>query len=344
MKPVRIGLIGCGWFAQAVHLPILARLPQAEVVAVAESDPERLRAAGRLAPAAVRYDNYQDLLRKAGADAAIICLPTSLHAEASIGAMRQGMHVYLEKPIATNLDQARAILNVWKQARVVGMIGFSHRRNALHRSAKASIQAGSLGRLVGVRSVFSASSRPLPDWKSALRTGGGALLELGSHHFDLVHFYFGQPVRTVYADLRSVRTEGDTAMVYLQLANGLQVQSCFSLCAIDEDRFEIFGEAARLSLNRYRSLRVRITQEGKKAAQLDQFIHAVRSLSCIPYLYKKLFAPWHEPSYQEALEVFLDAVRGKAASTPDLEDGYRSLEIVCAAERAAREGQPVTVH
>ncbi|HJT20591.1 MAG TPA: Gfo/Idh/MocA family oxidoreductase [Nitrospira sp.] len=343
MKRVRVALIGCGWFARAVHLPILTRLRHVEVVALAESDPERLEVAGRCAPMAERFGAYHDLLRKADAEAAIIDLPTSLHAQASIAAMQRGMHVYLEKPIATDLEAARAIVRVWRQAHVVGMIGFNYRRNALHQSVKAIVQVGTLGRLVGVRSVFSAAPRASPSWKSVRREGGGALMELGSHHFDLFRFCFGQEVRSVTAEVRSMRSEDDTAMVQLLLADGLQIQSWFALNTVDEDRLEILGDAAKLSVDRYRSICTRITTGDIWRSPFDRAAHILKACRSIPYLSRKLFTPWHEPSYRESVAYFLDSVRGRTHATPDLLDGYRSLEIVCAAEISARTRQAVSL-
>jgi len=342
MNPVRVGLIGCGWFAQAVHLPILTRLRQAQVVALAEADPERLRAAGRLAPAAVRYDNYHALLQEADIEATIICLPTSLHAEASIAAMRQGRHVYLEKPIATSLDEAGQIMKAWKEAEVVGMVGFNYRFNALHQAARMQIQAGRIGPLVGVRSVFSTPTRSMPAWKQTRSNGGGVLLDLASHHIDLVRFLFQQDVRMVYADIESRCTEHDTAMLHLRLADGLRVQSYFSLGAVDEDRFEIYGQAGKLTVDRYRSLDVEIVDAGGTSSCLRRITRRLRSIRSVPYLFKKLQSPWHEPSYREALSRFVCATRGRDRASPDLLDGYRSLEVICAAEESAQTGRSVS--
>jgi myo-inositol 2-dehydrogenase / D-chiro-inositol 1-dehydrogenase len=341
MKPIRIGLIGCGWFAQAVHLPILTRLRQVKVVALAEANPERLEVAGRLVPAAARYASYEELIRTADAEAVVVDLPTHLHAEASISAMRQGLHVYLEKPLTSDLDEGLAIVRAWKQTGVIGMIGFNYRRNVLHQSVKACIRSGCLGQLVGVRSVFSAAFRPLPNWKSIRRGGGGALMELGSHHFDLFRFYFEQEAKSVTAELRSVRSEQDTAMVQLVFADDLQVQSFFALNTVDEDQIEVFGSQGKLSLDRYRSIHVKITPSGRSRSLLHPIGQIVKSFSSVPYLYRRLMAPWHEPSYRAALADFCEAVRAKTQTVPDLQDGYCSLEMVCAAEISARTRQPV---
>lgn len=342
-KPLRVGVIGCGWFAQAVHLPNLRCLPGVELIALAEPDPNRRQEASRCAPAAVAYADYRDLLKIRDLDAVIVSVPTALHGEVAIAAMQLGKHLYLEKPIATSLEEADKVVGAWKQSGVVGMVGFNYRFNPLHQAARMQIQAGKLGPLVGARSVFSAPTRSIPAWKQTRSNGGGVLLDLASHHIDLVRFLFQQDVRMVYADIESRCTEQDTAMLHLRLADGLQVQSYFSLCAVDEDRFEIYGQAGKLTVDRYRSLGVEAADTGGAPSLLRCVTQGLRSLQSVPYLLKKLRSPWHEPSYRESLSRFISAVRGQEEASPDLLDGYRSLEVICAAEESARTGRSVSL-
>ncbi len=319
------------------------RLPDVELIALAEPDTQRRLETSRRAPGAAAFSSYRDLLKMAEVEAVLICAPPGLHAEVAVAALEQGKHVYLEKPIATSLAEAQRIMVAWRAARVVGMIGFNYRFNALYETARRQIQAGRLGVLVGVRSVFSTPVRPLPAWKETRSSGGGVLLELASHHIDLVHFFFKQEVRTVSAELRSQRAEHDSAIVQMQLADGLLIQSFFSFSAIDEDRFEIYGQAGKLTVDRYRSLDVDITEPGAEFSLLSRIARRLRPFANIRYPLKKLLAPWHEPSYREALSRFVMAVRGEGTATPDLMDGYRSLEVICAAERSAQAGQTVSL-
>ena len=342
-KRIKVGLIGCGWFAQAVHLPILRRLPEVELIAFAEPDPDRRQEARRCVPAALVYADYRDLLNMRGLDAVIVSVPTALHAEVAIAAIQLGKHVYLEKPIATSLSEADRIMKAWKQAGVVGMVGFNYRFNALHQAARMQIRAGKLGPLVGARSVFSTPVCSMPTWKQTRLNGGGVLLDLASHHIDLVRFLFQQDVRMVYADIESRCTEHDTATLHLRLANGLQVQSFFSLCARDEDRFEIYGQAGKLTVDRYHALDVDVTTTDGRVSPLHRMTQKLKPFVNAPYLLKKLRSPWHEPSYREALSRFVSAVRGGEKGSPGLLDGYRSLEVICAAEQSARTGQSVSL-
>jgi predicted dehydrogenase len=257
----------------------------------------------------------------------------------ALAALEHGKHIYLEKPLATNLDEARSVLTAWRRAGVVGMIGFNYRFNPLFQTVRRHIQSGRLGTLIGIRSVFSTAARPMPLWKQTRQNGGGVLLDLAAHHVDLVHLFFGQEVRQIYAELRSHHSEDDSAALELRLADGLVVQSFFSLCAVEEDRFEIYGQAGKLAVDRYRSLDVEIIEAGREFSLLNRVGRGLRALSRGPYVFKKHFAVRNEPSYREAVRQFVSAVRGNAVAAPDLQDGYRCLEVICAAERSAHTGQ-----
>src|SRR5208282_5323310 len=118
-KPLTIGLIGCGWLARAVHLPILRRLPDVDLIALAEPDPNRRQEARHCFPAAIGYADYCDVLKMRDVDAVIVSVPTALHGEVAIAAMQLGKHLYLEKPTAAILGEADKIVSVWKQSGVV---------------------------------------------------------------------------------------------------------------------------------------------------------------------------------------------------------------------------------
>jgi predicted dehydrogenase len=343
MSTLKVGLMGCGRIAHSVHLPILNRLRGVELVALAETDPERLERARHLVPKAITFDHYEKLLEMKEVEAVIICLPNDLHAEAAAGSFRQGKHVYLEKPLATNLNDARRVLDAWQRAHLVGMIGFNYRFNPLYRTIQQHLQAGRLRKLVGVRSVFSTTGRNSPDWLQKRRTGGGALLDLASHHIDLIHFFFGQEVREVFASLRSLRSQDDNVMLQLKLSDGLTVQSFFSVSSVEEDRFEIYGQAGKLWADRYISLDVEVNGPTLDFIRLGRLWHGLKALIHVPYLLKKILAPGHEPSYREALTHFITAVRGGRPVAPDLYAGCKSLMVIEAAEESARTGRPVMI-
>lgn len=335
-----VGLVGCGTIARSVHLDILRSAPGARLVAVAEIDDERRTAVERRVGTAVAYRDFEELIADSRVDAVVICLPPRQHAPASIAAHRAGKHVYLEKPLAVDLGAAAAAIDAWRVSGRVGMIGFNYRFNALYRRARELIRSERLGRVVAIQSVFCSVRRQLPEWKQTVEEGGGVLLDLASHHIDLVRFLLEDEIREVQASVRSVHTQADTAMLQMHLDGGVSVQSLFSLAAVDEDRFEVYFARGKLSIDRYLALSLE-TAAGEAAwGRLKPLGRVLGALSRTPYRLSKLRRPEREPSYQAALSHFISCATAGVPASPDFADGYRSLVVVDAAARSARRGVP----
>ena len=339
---VRVGLIGCGQIAQLAHLNIVRALLGVDLVAIAEADEERRDAAKRLAPGTRIVSDYRDLLALDGVDAVVISLPPRLHAESAAAAHESGRHVYLEKPLAIDRAGAETALEGWHASGKVGMMGFNYRFNRLFLEAKRLLVGQSLGKPVAVRTVFSSATRPRPEWMRRRDSGGGVLLDLGSHHVDLVRFLFGE-VSEVACSLHGGASEDDTATLDLVLRDGPAVQSFFSHRAADEDRFEIYCEGGSLKIDRRHGLVAELTSGVDSAHRKEQLRHVWRSVRNAGYAMEKRRAFGHEPSWRHALEHFVEAAVGDHPASPDFEDGFRSLEVVLAAEEAARDGRRVRV-
>lgn len=343
MGSLRLGLLGFGTVVRGIHLETLRRLPGVTVAAVADSDPRARAEAERLLPGAAVRSTAGELLSEPGIEAVMVCLPASEQAAAATAVLESGRHVYVEKPIATSVPDARALVHAWRRAGTVGMAGLNYRLHPHYRRARDLIRSGAVGELVGARSVFSLpGTLGQPEWKRSREAGGGVLLDLGSHHADLVHFLFGEPVRDVFAEVRSQRAEDDSATVELRLASGLLVQSLFSLSAVDEERFEVYGTAGKLTVDRCYALDVEVRPATRERDRLRRLARGLRSLRHASFMVTRTRAPACEPSYPLALERFAAAARGEAPAEPDLADGYRSLAVIAAALESARTGARVT--
>ena len=329
---------------RVVHLNNLRRFPDVEVVALADPDAERLEQASQTVPRAALFSDYRELLNRSEIDAIVICLPNALHAEAAIAVLSRGKHLYLEKPLAINLEDGRKLLDVWRRSERVGMIGFSYRFNPLHQDVRRHLQAETLGELVSVRSVFTTGPHRVPQWKQRRQSGGGALLDLASHHVDLVRFWFKEEVDEVRANILSQRFEADTATLELRLTNGLLVQSFFSMSSVDDDRFEIYGRNGKLSFDRYNSWAVEITGSTRRSLPFHRFTQALAWLPRSRFAISKLLAHANEPSFAAALAHFVTAARNAGPASPDFDDGFQSLAVIIAAEESARTGRPVALH
>jgi predicted dehydrogenase len=341
MTRLKLGVIGCGELARLVHFPALRSLPDVTVTAIAEPDPRRRRDALLRVPSASVSERYQELLELPEVEAVLICAPSGLHAEIATAAMQMGKHVYLEKPLAVTLEEGRQVVASWRHAGVIGMIGFNYRFHPLWQALRQRLRERRLGELVGMRSVLCSTWSATPGWRQTRRSGGGALLELASHHIDLVHFLFAQDIQRVSTEVRSLRGEDDSVMLQLQLTDGLLVQSFFSLHGVEEDRVEIYGQKGTLVADRHRSLQVLFTGAEEKRSRLRLLRDGMRELLRGSHAWGKLRAPRREPSYRAALSHFVTSVRQRCPASPDFWDGYRSLAVLMAAEESARTGRVV---
>ena len=256
---VSVGVSGCGRIARTVHIPVLANLPTATIVTLADTDRDSLEAAARIAPTARRVSDHAELCAQDDVDAVVICSPSGLHADAAVAALEHGKALYLEKPIAMDLPGAERVVDVWRRSGRPAMIGFNFRFHPLALDIRRRVDAGEIGDLVCCRSAFSAPAHARPDWKQTVAAGGGVLLDYASHHVDLLRFLTGRDIRDVLAAIRSDTCEEDSASLQMTLGAGrdaIAAQGFFSWNSVQEDRVEIVGTRGSLAFDRYTSLGV----------------------------------------------------------------------------------------
>jgi predicted dehydrogenase len=217
------------------------------------------------------------------------------------------------------------------------MIGFNFRFHPQARQIRERVRRGDIGTVLGVRSVFSILPHTMPDWKRTRSLGGGVLLDLASHHVDLVHHLLGEPVTRAYATARSLDGEGDNATLQLELASGASVQSFVSLGGVDENRLELFGTKGKLVMDRVELLQPAHVEATYRGARARRFRRALSAFE--PRLL--LRSPGAEPSFALALAAFARAASGGAFEGPDLVDGARNLSVIDAAERSTVSGAAV---
>ncbi len=183
---MRVGVIGAGWIA-AEHVATLGRLDGAEVVAVCDLDESRAR---ELAGEAAAYTDWRELIERESPDALFICTPPLAHREATIEAIEQGIHVYLEKPIARGLDDGRAIVEAAARSDAVCAVGYQWRGVEVLDDLREALEGQELGLLIGI-GTGPTKSRP---WFLDRAQGGGNLLERASHGIDLERAVGGEVV------------------------------------------------------------------------------------------------------------------------------------------------------
>jgi myo-inositol 2-dehydrogenase/D-chiro-inositol 1-dehydrogenase len=223
------------------------------------------------------------------------------------------------------------------------MLGFNRRFHPIFEQTRQLLHDGRLGRILNVQTTFCEPALPeaMPEWKRRRATGGGVLLDLASHHIDLLRWFLADEVATVEASIDSELTEHDSARLQLTMCGGAQVQSWFSCRTAVSDWFEFAGERGTLRVDRHRprvALRVpRRLGYGVRTARV------ALPAAVAAWWLERLVRPSREPSYRRALAAFVNELRGEGRGVPSLVDGMRALEVVEAAEESARRGTLVDV-
>jgi predicted dehydrogenase len=327
-----------------VHLEALDAHNGVELCAIAESNPDVLRDAAQRARISVTYEDWRLAIDDDRVEAVVICLPTGLHADAATAAFEAGKHVYVEKPVATTAEDARRVADAWRASGKVGVVGFNQRFQPVIRRLKRSLQTDEVGQVTSAFAVMSSEARKLPEWKRMRASGGGALLDLGSHVVDTTRCLFERRIVDVFGAIELVRTEDDTAAFTMRLDGGPTIQAQVTLAGILETRFEVLGDGGRLIADRNRGT---VTLEPLHPPY-GRVAHARAELTVAARGAKTIVRPPRPMASNRALiDAFIDAVTNGRHPSPDIEDGCRSLDVVLAVEEAHRTGKTVeisTVH
>lgn len=193
MRQIGVGVIGVGYIGQ-VHAQIYSRLPGARIVGVADVDAARANeVAARFGCKA--FADYEELLSQPDLEGVSVCTPDALHRDPVLAAARHGKHVLLEKPIASTLEDAEAIVNAVRESAILCELGFVERFHRPFIVAQKAVQDGAIGRLISARS----QRLNIRDAAKRVATRDPIISFLAIHDIDLLMWFAG-PIRRVSAE------------------------------------------------------------------------------------------------------------------------------------------------
>ncbi|MCY3880265.1 MAG: Gfo/Idh/MocA family oxidoreductase [Rhodobacteraceae bacterium] len=326
---MKIAVIGAGVIGR-IHAQNVAAHPEATLAVICDRDPDVASAlADRFGTPAVQ--SVGETL-DCNPDGAIIASTTASHGDVAAACIDAGVPFLCEKPLASDLETARRIVESARRARLVAATAFNRRFDAGYAGIKAAVLAGEIGR---VEAVLVTSRTASPPSVGFTRTSGGLFGDKGSHFYDLARWLTGEHpvelfamgsalVNPAFADIGEV----DTAMITMRMPGG-------TLCQFDFSWRAAYGQDERIEVNG--SLGMLQTIQGPVGHVLASRADGQSR--------NGLFPTWQDrfaPTYADELHAFLDAIQtGCAAGLPSLEDGLAAQEIADAARESARSGMPV---
>ena len=216
MSKIKLGVVGLGVIADAVHLPQILAEPRFEITAICDLDELLLAEMGAKLniPEKQRYLDYREMIDCAELDAVDIATSNDAHFEIAKYAVDAGKAYSLEKPITLDYAEAKILAEATKEKGLKSFICFSYRYKSAARYAKYLIEENNkIGEITHVNAQYY-QAWALPDAKVDLvwrfikeRTGSGALGDLGSHMLDLVPFITGLDFLNVVSQLSTYVTE-----------------------------------------------------------------------------------------------------------------------------------------
>ena len=189
-----VAVIGAGAIGHD-HIKSFNEHPQAQVIALAEVSPERGREAADKFAIPTLTEDYQTLLTRDDIDVISIALPNYLHAPVGLDALRAGKNVMIDKPIATNAQDAQKLVDEWQKQGTLLMVGQNNRMTPEVQTAKQLIERGDLGQVYHAKTAMLRQSGipRIGSWFTQTQfAGGGATYDIGVHALDRALYLMGE--------------------------------------------------------------------------------------------------------------------------------------------------------
>jgi len=326
--PVRIGLLGYGWWGKTIAAQIAAS-PWLQLVGVAEVQADALAAmaADPLLQGVQRHGDPAALLAQAGVEAVILCTPHPQHAQQIVAAAEAGLHVFCEKPLCLTLADARAAVAACESRQRVLGIGHERRFEPEVVALRELIAAGELGEVLQIEGNFSQDkflALPRDNWRlSNTIAPVGPLTATGIHLVDLSIAILG-PCERLWARLATLGADfpnGDTLGIMMGFAKGANALISAVLATPFEGRFAVYGSRG------WAEIRDRTHPENPTGWDITTTLRGQPQT--------RRFAP-AAPSVRLNLEAFARAVRGLApypVSPREMLANVAALEAIMASVR-----------
>ena len=323
-EPLKVACIGMGWWSD-VLADAMKRSGQFEIAACyTRSEGKRRAFAEKYACTAAA--SYDAILEDDAIAAVVNTTPNHVHRETTVAAAQAGKHVFLDKPIANTIADARAITDACRKAKVVLALGYQRRKESHFRWIRRQIDDGAFGRLVNAEANISRDRLGQFDptsWRyTAEGMPGGVMLQIGIHYTDVLEYLVG-PIASVQGRLAQLVLPGenpDVASLILEHQNGAisTLNACYA-AASEYYLMNVYGKDASAYYDLHEGLR--FIRRGEKRS------HRVLGLD--------------NDTLVEELEEFARAVRGEGQPEMDGEKSTASLAVLLAGIRSAREGRSV---
>ena len=334
MEKLRVGLVGAGSIAQVAHLPILAKHPDIDLVAVCDTDDGKMKSLTAKFDIPKWYYVYDKMLKNENLDALVISTPSVFHYPMAYMALKKGVHVFVEKPVALKLNDAEKLEAQAKKGKLSVMVGMQNRFRSDVKILKEFIQKGELGEIFYIKTGWLKrwNKKDMASWHSEKKSsGGGVLMDMGIPLLDLVYFIMDFPkikkIRLYDYYLNPDIDVEDAALAIIEMKSGMTITVEISwrmFLKKDTVYTHVFGKKGAAKLN---PLRVNKTLYGNlvnvSPLDIDQN------------------TDFFKTAYKEQINNFVKTVRGEEPNHSSIADAIKIMRIIEALYESAKRGEEI---
>lgn len=343
---IRIGIIGAGNIAQNAHIPAYLKQDDVEVIAVCDFNEERARQVADKHNIKYVVKDFNDLVAIEEVDAVSICALNNTHMPAAVSAAKAGKHILCEKPMAMNVDEAKAMADAARKNNITFMMGFVNRFRADSKLIKELADARKFGEIYYSKAGWlRRRGTPLGWFTDLSKSGGGPVIDIGVHVIDLTWYFMGKPKpisvsATVHNKIGNYQTKGvgrwkaldtdnlvfeteDSAAGMVRFENGASMNFEVSWAINGKDTgiySQIFGSKAGASLNP-------LTIYSEEENYL---------MDCTPTV-------GSEDAFANQIRHFIDCIKEGKQPIATAEDGVQVQKILNGIYDSAKAGKEVTL-
>jgi UDP-N-acetyl-2-amino-2-deoxyglucuronate dehydrogenase len=340
-RKLRLALVGCGRISANHFSAIESHADNIELVDVCDIDPAALKSAVERT-GAKGHLQIADMLKTTTADLVVLTTPSGLHPSQAIDVAKTGRHVMTEKPMATRWQDGLRMVKACDDAGVRLFVVKQNRRNATLQLLKQAVELGRFGRIYNVAlNVFWTRPQDYYDqgngWRGTWEFDGGAFMNQASHYIDLLDWVIG-PVESVMSytatQARSIEAE-DSGVAVIKWRSGAMGTLNVSMLTYPknlEGSITILGEKGT----------VRVGGVAVNEIQEWQFADARpedAEIKTASYATTSVYGFGHPLYYDNVIKT----LRGKAEAETDGRSGLKSLELLVAMYRSAKDGVKVSL-
>jgi myo-inositol 2-dehydrogenase / D-chiro-inositol 1-dehydrogenase len=329
---IRVGIIGYGGIGR-LHAGALMNVPGMKLIAVADARAALLEG---LDPAIRRFSDYRDLLQL-DIDAVIVCSPTSFHAPTCLDALCCGKHVLVEKPMATTVEQGRAMCDRAREVGRVLMVGMTHRFYPEMREAKHLVDDGAIGEVLMCNDTIiePLGSQALPGWyMDKAMAGGGVAMSDGIHLIDRLRWFTGLEARRVMGSVGNkyfASPVEDTAHMFLWLDGDVTAHLTMAFMKATHPlvcSLQLVGTKGSMVVHTWQgyTLHGPLGTEHRVLYQNESHAYKV------------------QVGLEAEISEFASAITENRSAVPGPEDSLKALEIVTAFYTAAETGAIISLN